>query len=303
LVDSTKNPIARQYFQQRFNVLTPKTRSEWIESTLNKVGAFLSDDRIRQILSLPESSFNLREAIDGQKIILINLNKGRLKDNSDLLGSLLLSKLQMAAFSRQDIPQSKRIPFYCYLDEFQNFASETFVEVLSEARKYGLSLIMAHQNLDQVDAHLKASILANTGIQVAFRVNRRDAEALAKEFFEPTGQEIKSAKASESSFSYQFYSLQEEWEQCFQELQTLPERFCYIKHKRAGGLITIRTQEIPPVWQETGFESEEEYHLVMDAFFTSESPYLKERAVIEAEAQKRLQDLLEEGEQEIQFRE
>jgi hypothetical protein len=119
VLERVTHPIAKKYFQ-RFNALAPRTREEWMESTLNKVNAFLSDDRIREIFSYQKSSFNLREIMDNRKILLIKLDRGRLKENGDLLGSLLMTKIRMAAFSRSDIPKERRVPFYLYIDEFQN---------------------------------------------------------------------------------------------------------------------------------------------------------------------------------------
>lgn len=236
VVLNIRNPVTRQYFKV-FNSWTPKMRAFWAESTLNKINAFLVDDRIRYILSHPKSSFNMREAIDNQKIILIKLDKGKLKDSADLLGSLFMAKIQMAAFSRSDLPQNKRTPFYMYIDEFQSFASESFSVILSEARKYGLSLIMAHQSLAQIPEELRSLILGNTGIQVYFRLNRYDSQTLAKEAFEYSGQEVKTIR----KLSPVFWSLGEEWEQHFKELQTLEPRICYVKHKIEGGIIPIQT--------------------------------------------------------------
>src|SRR5580693_9208024 len=105
---------------------------------MNKVNAVFADDRIREMFSAPKSTFNLREAMDERKVVLIKLDKGRLKDAANLLGALLVAKIQMAAFSRSDVPQSLRTPFYLYIDEFQNFASDSFSVILSEARKYAL---------------------------------------------------------------------------------------------------------------------------------------------------------------------
>jgi len=236
VVLNIRNPVTRQYFKV-FNSWTPKMRAFWAESTLNKINAFLVDDRIRYILSHPKSSFNMREAIDNQKIVLIKLDKGKLKDSADLLGSLFMAKIQMAAFSRSDLPQKKRTPFYMYIDEFQSFASESFSVILSEARKYGLSLIMAHQTLAQIPEELRSLILGNTGIQVYFRLNRYDSQTLAKEAFEYSGQEVKTVR----KLSPVFWSLSEEWEQHFKELQTLEPRICYVKHKIEGGVIPINT--------------------------------------------------------------
>jgi excisionase family DNA binding protein len=225
---------------------------------MNKINAFFSDDRIRQIFSSPKSSFNLRKIMDQKKILLINLDKGKLKGSSELLGSLLMAKIQMAAFSRSDIPQGRRIPFYLYIDEFQDFANDSFAVILSEARKYGLSIIMAHQTLAQISTELRSLILGNTGIQVYFRINRHDAQLLAKEAFEYSGYELKNVSLRGSKY----WSLGEEWEKHIGELQALPTRSCYVKHKIQGGVIPIHTVEIESVYPQ--FEMDEsEYQLFL----------------------------------------
>jgi hypothetical protein len=251
-VQRVEHPIARQYFQ-RFNALTDRGQLPIIEPVMNKINAFLADHRIRQMFSFPESSFNLREIIDHKKILLIKLDKGKLKDSADLLGSLLMAKIQLAAFSRSDILQSRRTPFYLYIDEFQNFASDSFMVVLSEARKYGLSLIMAHQTLAQIAEELRSLILGNTGIQVYFRVNRRDAQLLAREAFEYCGYDIKTFHGLHPVF----WTLGEEWENKTEELQKLPPRCCYAKHKIEGGIVPLFTAEIEPAWKVLGMEENE----------------------------------------------
>lgn len=244
-LEKVKHPITKQYFQ-RFNNLSPKTRDEWMESTLNKVNAFLSDDRLREMFSFKRSSFSLREVMDNSRILLLKLDRGRLKENADLIGSLFMTKIKLAAFSRSGVPKEQRTRFYLYIDEFQNFATKTFIELLSEARKYGLSLVLAHQNLSQLPEDLQDSILTNCGIQACFRISRKDAETMAKEFFETTGTEIKHFSISPESSKAQFYSYQEEWEWNFQELQSLPNRFFYVKHKIEGGIIPLQTDNIVP---------------------------------------------------------
>jgi hypothetical protein len=255
VLERVSHPIAKRYFE-RFNSLAPRTREEWMESTLNKVNAFLSDDRIREIFSFQKSSFSLREIMDNKRILFIKLDRGRLKQNADLLGSLLMTKIRMAAFSRSDVPKAERIPFYLYIDEFQNFATKTFIDTLSEARKYGLSLIMAHQNLSQVPKDLQDSILTNCGIQIYFRVSRRDAEILAKEAFETTGLEVKAFRLSPEYFDYDFYTYSEEWERYFQELQQLPNRCFYAKHKIEGGILPLQTADVLPAYEEFGIGKE-----------------------------------------------
>lgn len=274
VLERVKHPIAKRYFQ-RFNSLAPRTREEWMESTLNKVNAFLSDDRIREMFSFEKSSFNLREIMDNQKILLIKLDRGRLKENGDLIGSLLMTKIRMAAFSRSDMPKEKRIPFYLYIDEFQNFATKEFIDTLSEARKYGLSLIMAHQNLSQLPKDLQDSILTNCGIQCYFRVCRRDAEILAKEAFETTGTEIKATRLSPYSFDYDWYSYPEEWERYFQELEQLPNRHFYAKHKIEGGILPLQTTDVLPAYEEFGYEKESYEKVMRETVFGKK--YLLER--------------------------
>lgn len=227
VLEKVNHPIAKEYFH-RFDSMTDKGQAPWIEPVMNKINAFFSDERIRQMFaSSTKSSFNLREIMDNGRILLVKLDKGRLKDSADLLGSLLMAKIQMAAFSRADTPANRRRTFYLYIDEFQNFASESFMVILSEARKYGLSLIMAHQTLAQIPNELRSLILGNAGIQIYFRVNRQDAMLLAKEAFE-----------------YSTFGAGETWEHKTEELQSLPPRFCYVKHKIEGGIIPIETPEI-----------------------------------------------------------
>jgi hypothetical protein len=274
VLERVTHPIAKRYFQ-RFNSLAPRTREEWMESTLNKVNAFLSDDRIREIFSYQKSSFNLREIMDNRKILLIKLDRGRLKENGDLLGSLLMTKIRMAAFSRSDVPKEKRIPFYLYIDEFQNFATEEFIDTLSEARKYGLVLIMAHQNLSQLPKNLQDSILTNCGIQCYFRVCRRDAEILAKEAFETTGTEVKAVKLTPEYSDYDWFTYPEEWERYIQELENLPNRCFYAKHKIEGGVLPLRTADVPPAYEEFGIGKEEFEKLMEEVVFGRK--YLLER--------------------------
>lgn len=240
VLSKVSHPVVKDYFR-RFDSLTDRGQITWIEPVMNKMNAFFSDDRIRHMFASPKSSFNLRQLMDEQKILLIKLDKGKLKDASDLLGSLLMAKIQVAAFSRSDVPQDKRIPFYLYIDEFQNFASDSFATILSEARKYGLSLIMAHQTLAQISPELRSQILGNAGIQVCFRVNRQDAQLLAKEAFEYSGYEVKSVRLSGGPG---YWSLGEEWEHHTEALQTLPPRECYVKHKIEGGLVRLHTVDV-----------------------------------------------------------
>ena len=281
ILEKVEHGVSRQYFN-RFNSLPRRTQDEWAESTLNKVNAFLFDNSIRQLLASPKSSFNLREAMDEGKLILVKLDKGRLKGSADLLGSLLLAKIQAAAFSRTDTPELQRKKFYLYIDEFQNFATETFITMLGEARKYRLALLLAHQNLAQLPTTLRASILSNCGLQAYFRISRDDSNILAKEslasiYNEPTG-----------------------WESYIQALQELPSRACVIKNKINGGVIAVRTLDLPSPHEVAEMDEKE----FAEEVATSEigKKYLREREDIERDSRVRRETLLSAEEPES-FRE
>jgi hypothetical protein len=294
VLEKVSHPLVQEYFK-RFNRVTDRGQVTWIEPVMNKLNAFFADERIRQIFTSERSSFNIRAIMDEKKILLIKLDKGKLKDSADLLGSLLMAKIQMAAFSRSDLPASRRVPFYLYIDEFQNFASESFSVVLSEARKYGLSLIMAHQTLSQIPEELRSLILGNAGIQVCFRLNRHDASILAKEAFEYSGHEIKGV----SGFRPKYWSLGEEWERNIAELQHLPLRFCYVKHKVEGGVIPIQTADVESFREIMGWEEDRYLEFLKGVPFGR--GYLISRdelAVSTEQRQKLIQDLIKSKEKE-----
>jgi hypothetical protein len=277
VMEQVSHPIARPYFE-RFDSMSSAAQLQWTEPVTNKVNAFLSDERISQMLSVPKSSFTLREVMDQQKILLIKLNKGKLRESADLLGSLYMAKLQLAAFSRTDIPEAARVPYYLYIDEFQNFASESFAVVLSEARKYGLRLVLAHQTLEQIPTDLRSIILGNAGIQVYFRINRKDAELLAKEAFTYSGYNVKTVQMSSATMNMKYWSLGEEWERNFAKLQSLPPRHCFIKHKIQGGMLPLEIVSIEPAFKVLGMTPGE-----YTAYLTSlpfGHKYLIERAAL-----------------------
>jgi hypothetical protein len=165
---------------------------------------------------------------------------------------------------------------HLYIDEFQNFASESFAVVLSEARKYGLSLIMAHQTLDQIPTDLRSIILGNAGLQVYFRMNRGDAQLLAKEAFTYSGYNIKTIQMRGNRIDTKFWSLGEEWERNFAKLQSLPPRHCFIKHKIAGGMLPLETASIAPTYQVLRM-SPKEYLAYLESLPFGQK-YLRERA-------------------------
>ncbi len=183
VVSNTKDPVIKAYWQTEFANYTDKFRSEAVSPIQNKIGQFLSASVIRNIVAQVKSRINIREIMDTKKILIMNLSKGRIgEDNSRLLGGMLITRIQLAAMERVDIPEAMRSDFFLYVDEFQNFATESFANILSEARKYRLDLIMAHQYMEQLDELVLASVIGNVGTMVTFRVGSSDAEILAKEF-------------------------------------------------------------------------------------------------------------------------
>ena len=171
--EKTYNPLGRRY---------PHKQVEYSLSTLNKVRRFLVNTAIRNVVGQETSSIDMREIMDDGKILLVNLAKGKLgEDNSSLLGSIVVGKLLIAALSRADTPFEKRRPFHLIVDEFQNFATASFAVLQSEARKYNIDTVVAHQFRDQLDQEIRGSTL-NVGNLVVFRISGRDARALAREF-------------------------------------------------------------------------------------------------------------------------
>jgi len=184
VIAKISDPIVKSFWVDEFANYNVNFRNEAIAPIQNKVGQFLSSSIIRNIVGQPKSTINLRDIMDNQKILLLNLAKGRIgEDNSALLGAMMITRLQLAAMSRVDIPEQDRKDFYLYVDEFQNFATESFASILSEARKYRLNLIIAHQYIGQLDEKVIAAVFGNVGTIMCFRVGAADAEFLAKEFF------------------------------------------------------------------------------------------------------------------------
>jgi hypothetical protein len=176
--------VVLQFWNIEFNSWTEKFQAEAIAPVLNKVGAFTANPVIRNIIGQPKSTFNIREIMDNGKILIVNLSKGLIgEDNASILGSFIVTKIQLAAMSRSDIPDIKdRRPFYLYVDEFQNFATDSFATILSEARKYGLNLTVANQYISQMSETVRNAVFGNVGTMITFRVSADDSPILAKQF-------------------------------------------------------------------------------------------------------------------------
>jgi len=192
-VAKVKDPIVRSFWEKEMAKTSDFHKSEMLGYLISKVGRFVENEMMRNIIGQPHSAFDFRQVMDEGKILLINLSKGKTGEvNAKLLGLIIVSKLQMAALSRADIPEQNRRDFYLYVDEFQNFVTDSFATILSEARKYRLNLIMAHQFISQLaqekegssalDTRMKDAVFGNTGTITAFRIGVEDAEIMAKEF-------------------------------------------------------------------------------------------------------------------------
>ena len=190
VADHTKNHLVRSFWEDEYVTWSEKYRTEAIAAVQNKIGQLLSTPLIRNIVGQVTSKVDVRHAMDTGKIILMNLSKGKLgEDNSAFLGSMFVTKFQLDAMSRADIPEKERKDFYLYVDEFQNFATESFATILSEARKYRLNLTMAHQYINQLLINDKSTVLrdavfGNVGSMVSFQVGSDDAEPLSLQFEE-----------------------------------------------------------------------------------------------------------------------
>lgn len=169
VISHITDPLVLKFWTSEFNTRLPKQREEAISPITNKIGQFLSSNVVRNIFGQPRTKLNLRKAMDEGKIILINLSKGKIgEDNAAMIGSLLVTKFQIDAMSRADMDYMDRRDFYLYIDEFQNFATSSFATILSEARKYKLSLIVANQFTNQLLPEIKDAIFGNIGTIISF---------------------------------------------------------------------------------------------------------------------------------------
>ncbi|HSX31026.1 MAG TPA: DUF87 domain-containing protein [Candidatus Saccharimonadales bacterium] len=183
------DPVVRNFWTIEFASWNDRFMTEAVAPILNKVGAFVANPLVRNIIGQPKSSFNIRQIMDERKILVVNLSRGLVgEDNAALLGALLVTKVQMAAMSRADIEGEQRTPFYLYVDEFQNFATDSFATILSEARKYGLNLTVANQYTAQMMQEVKDAVFGNVGSLISFRTSADDARVMMK-YFEPKFEE------------------------------------------------------------------------------------------------------------------
>ena len=182
-VSYVKDPVVRSFWEKQMAKTSDFHKSEMLNYFTSKFGRFMTNDMMRNVIGQTKSAFDFREVMDGKKILLCKLSKGLIGEiNAFLLGMIIVSKIAMGAFSRQDLTEDERIPFYLYVDEFQNFITDVFATILSESRKYKLSLNITNQYISQMDEKIRDAVIGNAGNLIAFRIGAADAEFLVKEF-------------------------------------------------------------------------------------------------------------------------
>jgi hypothetical protein len=183
ILSHNPDPTVQQFWEKEFaQSQRGQMSADMLSYVISKLGRFISNSTVRNLIGQAHSSFDVREIMDQGKILLCNLSKGILGDiNSDLLGFVLVSKIQIAALGRANIPESERRDFYLYLDEFQNFTTDSIATILSEARKYKLNLNLTHQFIQQLDDPIKEAVFGNVGTVISYRIGVEDAEFMAKQ--------------------------------------------------------------------------------------------------------------------------
>jgi hypothetical protein len=183
LCEKCKNPIIKEFWVNAEKTTGDQSIANFVPYISSKFDNFISNDIMRPVVLQEKSSFNFREIMDNKKILLINLSKGRLGDiNANLIGLLLVGKIQMAALSRVDMYGQKMNDFYLYIDEFQNVTTDSIASILSEARKYKLSLTVAHQYISQLEEKIKDAVFGNVGSMAVYRISSEDATAVEPKF-------------------------------------------------------------------------------------------------------------------------
>lgn len=182
-IRNIENEQVRAFWEKEFSGYSERYLNEAIAPIQNKIGAFLADPRLRRFVSPKDGGMRLRKIMDEGGVLLVNLSKGRVgEDSASLLGSLIVTAIGLAALSRADMPEAARRPFFTVVDEFQNVTTLAFAEMLSELRKFGVGFVLAHQYLAQLDPAIRAAVLGNVGTVISFRVGPEDAHTLARQF-------------------------------------------------------------------------------------------------------------------------
>jgi hypothetical protein len=186
VIKEIKDPVVKQFWVNEFASWNDKFANEAVAPVLNKVGAFTANPLIRNIIGQPKSAMDLRKIMDEGKILIVNLSRGQIgEDNAAILGAMMVTKIQLAAMGRANVALEQRRPFYLYVDEFQNFATDSFAVILSEARKYGLNLTVANQYVSQMPETVRDAVFGNVGSMISFRVGAEDGRVMEK-YFQPS---------------------------------------------------------------------------------------------------------------------
>jgi DNA helicase HerA-like ATPase len=182
-LEYVKDDYIFDFWRKEFGKYSPAFRNEVTAPILNKMGVFVSSEPLRKMLGQQVSGFRMSQVMEDQKILIANLSKGEIgEDASTIIGSILVTAIQLSALYRAKQEISKRVPFYLYVDEAHSFLSLSFADIFAEARKYGLSLFLAHQFIEQLQEDVRVAIFGNVGTLICFRVGAQDAECLEKEF-------------------------------------------------------------------------------------------------------------------------
>jgi len=183
VISKVRNEQVRSFWMEEFKAYNPRYRQEMIAPIQNKVGAFLADPKLKRIFTTAPVNLQFRSIMDNEKILIVNLAKGRLgEDSASLFGAILVTTLGLAAMSRGDTPESERRNFLIYIDEFQSFTTLSIANMVSELRKYRVGLVLAHQHLYQLEPDVRHAVLANAGTLISFRLGPEDAPLIAREF-------------------------------------------------------------------------------------------------------------------------
>jgi len=259
LLPKVQDPIVRRFWTDQIAQTSDFHKSEVLDYIVSKFGRFVTNKMMRNIIGQSVSSFDFRKVMDEGKILIINLAKGQIgEENSNFLGLVLVPKILMAAMSRSDVPEAQRKDFYLYVDEFQNFATPDFAQILSEARKFHLGLCVANQFIGQMDEEVKNAVFGNCGTKIAFRVGVTDAQYLAHEFA-PTFSESDLLNIE----AYNAY------------VKTL------VNNEPVPAFSMSMKDDMPPIWKQYNPELSEKIKEL------SRLKFGKERAIVEAEISKR----------------
>jgi hypothetical protein len=183
VVSRVANSQVKQFWQVEYERYSFRYRADAIAPILNKTGAFLADPKLSCIFTRADGQLRLRSIMDEGKVLLVNLAKGKIgEDSAALLGGLIITSLGLAAYSRADMPENERRPFFVYVDEFQNFTTLAIANMLSELRKFGVGMVLAHQYLHQLEPDIRHAVLGNAGTLISFRLGPEDAAFIAREF-------------------------------------------------------------------------------------------------------------------------